>query len=60
MSSEPADAKRSSSSFPTAVWLFAVALLAGEYLLAVFLFDAERLPMSPRSETSWPTANPAT
>lgn len=37
-------------AFPTAMWSFAAALLVAEYVLAIFVFDAERLPIAGRTE----------
>ena len=46
MSSSTADRTPSRDALPVATWLLAVALLIGEYVLAVFLFDSERLPIA--------------
>ena len=46
MSSSTADRTPSQDALPVATWLLAVALLIGEYVLAVFLFDSERLPVA--------------
>ncbi len=37
-------------ALPTGRWLLAVALLIAEYVLAVFVFDSERLPVADRTD----------
>lgn len=50
MSSSVVDPKPAQPTFPIAMWSFAVALLVAEYVLAVFMFDAQRLPVDGRTE----------
>ena len=50
MSSSAIEDAPAKPTFPIAMWSFAVALLAAEYLLAIFLFDAERLPIEGHAE----------
>ena len=38
-------------ALPTGRWLLAAALLIAEYVLALFFFDSERLPIAP--SRSW-------
>lgn len=50
MSLPVVERERAKETFPIATWSSAVALLVAEYVLAVFLFDAERLPIADRTE----------
>jgi exosortase E/protease (VPEID-CTERM system) len=50
MSSTTVEQEPARPTFPIAMWSFAVALLVAEYVLAIFLFDAERLPIAGRTE----------
>ena len=50
MSSGAVEREPPQPTFPTATWSLAAALLVAEYLLAVFVFDAERLPVGGRAE----------
>ena len=50
MSSSAVDPKPAQPTFPIAMWSFAVLLLVAEYVLAIFLFDAQRLPVDGRTE----------
>jgi exosortase E/protease (VPEID-CTERM system) len=50
MSSSVVDRQPAQPTFPIAMWSFAVALLVAEYVLAIFIFDAQRLPVDARTE----------
>lgn len=50
MSSVAVDETTPQATFPVAFWSFAVALLVAEYVLAIFLFDSQRLPVEGWSE----------
>ncbi len=50
MSSSVDDPEPAQPTFPIAMWSFAVVLLVAEYVLAIFLFDAQRLPVDGRTE----------
>jgi exosortase E/protease (VPEID-CTERM system) len=50
MSSTTVEQEPARPTFPIAMWSFAVALLVAEYVLAIFVFDAERLPIAGRTE----------
>ena len=46
MSTRKVDPEPPPDTLPTARWLLAVTLLIAEYVLAIFLFDSERLPVA--------------
>ena len=46
MNNSTDDLGLSPGTLPTGRWLLAAALLIAEYILAIFLFDAERLPIA--------------
>ena len=50
MSSSMVQREPERATSPIAMWAFAVGLLAAEYVLAIFVFDAERLPIAGRTE----------
>jgi exosortase E/protease (VPEID-CTERM system) len=50
MSLSSVDRTPAQDRLPVATWLFAVALLIAEYVLAVFLFDSERLPIAEHTD----------
>ena len=50
MSPSTLDRTPAQDNLPVATWLFAVALLIAEYVLAVFLFDSERLPIAEHTD----------
>ena len=50
MSAETADDARAPDTRLTARWLLAAALLIAEYVLAVFVFDSERLPIAEETD----------
>lgn len=49
MSSSMVEREPAQHTLPIAMWSFAVALLVAEYVLAIFVFDSQRLPIADRT-----------